>query len=208
MDPSAALCTHAGCQSQLETLTHAFLSCPAVAPAAAWLCALFAAVSGQPPPPAHAQVLLADDCTVWQPQPASLAFLWANMRMCYLLSIWRLRCRRSLTGKPFDAAAVAAATVVELRTAIARDWTRTNRDLTRLDASYWEWFRGRDPSLDLDDFEARWAHRGVLCAVHEGQLGVPRLQLLLSPSFPVPLPVPGPAAAPGAAHVVADVLDL
>ena len=36
--PELACCSHPGCEGALETLSHAFLLCPAVAPAAAWFC--------------------------------------------------------------------------------------------------------------------------------------------------------------------------
>jgi hypothetical protein len=194
LPPYAACCMHPGCQEQLETLTHAFISCPAVAAAADWVCRLFASVSGQPPPPADPHVLLAADPSAWQPSPTSLQFLWSNLRLAFLASVWRLRCDRALSRRPFDARAVALAVVQRLRSAILRDWTRATRDLTRLDASYWEWFRGRDPSLDLETFETRWAHGSVLCALVQpapassqpGQrLG---LQLRLSHAAPVPVP--------------------
>ena len=195
LPPDAAYCTHPGCHQQLETLTHALLTCPAVAPAVDWLCALFAAVSGEPAPPAHPQVLLADDCTVWQPQPASLQFLWTNMRLSFLHGVWLLRCRRSLTHRPFTALEVAGATVRALRAAMQRDWTRAGQDLTRLEPAYREWFRGRDPSLKREQFEGRWAHRGVLCVV-QGSPGCLLLRLTLDAPVPAPAVEPTPAAAP------------
>ena len=114
------------------------------------------------------------------------------------LELWLLRCRRSLTHQPFDALAVAWATVRALRGAIQRDWTRASRDLTRLEPAYTEWFRGRDPALDMGVFQDRWAHRGVLCAVQGRRLQL-RLsldaQLRLSLDAPVPAPAAGPAPA-------------
>jgi hypothetical protein len=172
LPPAAACCLHPSCEQQLETLSHAFLTCPAVAPAATWLCDVFGTVSGQPPPPATPQVLLADDPSAWQPHPP-LQFLWTNMRLTFLSCIWRLRCQRSLTRRPFDARAVALAVVQALHSAIVRDWTRATRDLTRLDASYSEWFRGRDPSLAIEEFEGRWSHGGVLCVVQHALAGAP-----------------------------------
>jgi hypothetical protein len=195
LPPAAACCMHPACQEQLETLSHAFLTCTAVAPAAAWLCDLFAAVSGRPPPPVSPQILLADDPSVWQPCPSGLQFLWANMRLAFLASVWRLRCERSLTHRPFGAHAVALAVVRTLRSAILRDWTRTTRDLTRLDASYSEWFRGRDPSLDMEQFEDRWVHGGVLCSVQQPAPGSPaQLQLRLTQAAPMPVPLEAHAA--------------
>ena len=200
LPPDAAYCTHPACQlQQLETLTHAFLLCPAVVPAVSWLCNLFAAVSGQPAPPADPQVLLADSYAAWQPQPSSLQFLWTNMRLTFLHSVWQLRCRRSLTHQPFGSLAVAGAVVRALRAAMQRDWTRVSRDLTRLEPAYQEWFRGRDPSLDRQAFEQRWAYRGVLCRVAGNSL-----HLRLSLDGPVPAPAAGPAVAAAAAAAAAE----
>ena len=156
---------------------------------------MFAAVSGQPLPPATPQVLLADEPFVWQPHPSSLQFLWTNMRLAFLASVWRLRCERSLTHRSFDAHAVATAVVRVLRSAILRDWTRTKLYLTRLDASYCEWFRGRDPSLDMEEFEDRWSHGGVLCAVLHVPGSAPQLQLRITQTAPAPVP---PAPVHGA----------
>lgn len=197
LSPGSAYCTHPACaELQLESLTHAFIACPAVAPAAAWLCSLFAAVSGQPPPPVHPQVLLADNPSVWSPQPSSLQFLWTNMRMSFLASVWRLRCRRTLAYAPFTPLAVAGAVVSTLRSAIWRDWTRATRDLTRLEPAYWEWFRGRDPALDMVEFEARWAHGSVLCQVVDDADPQHGLRLRLSVDAPVPAPGPAPDPVP------------
>lgn len=193
LPPAAACCLHPTCD-QLETLSHAFVTCPAVASAATWLCDLFAAVSGRPPPPATPQVLLADEPSVWQPHSSSLQFLWTNLRLAYLASVWRLRCERSLTHRPFDARAVTLAVVRVLRSAILRDWTRATRDLTRLDASYCEWFRGQDPSLSMEEFGSRWSFGGVLCSVQHALGGARQLQLRISQTTPVPVP-PAPAGS-------------
>ncbi len=190
---AAAQCSHPSCELQLETLTHAFVECPAVAPAAAWLCSVFAAVSGRPPPPADARVLLAADPAVWQPEPSALCFLWVNMRVAFLHAVWQLRCRRSLTGQAFSAAAVCGAVVAALRAAIRRDWQRVTLRLEGLDGTCAEWFRGRDMSLGEAEFGRRWGRGGVLCSVQEE-----RLRVRFSLAHPVPAPV-APPAQPAAA---------
>eukprot|EP00961_Rhodomonas_salina_P120259 1618611-Rhodomonas_salina.1 len=56
-----ACCSNPGCEGVLEDLSHAFLTCPAVAPAAEWVCRFFEVVAECPPPPRTAQVLLGDN---------------------------------------------------------------------------------------------------------------------------------------------------
>jgi hypothetical protein len=210
--PQQACCTHAGCQGQLETLSHAFVLCPAVAPAAEWVCRLFAAVAGEPPPPATPAVLLAGDHTTaaggWEPpEDLGLARLWLCLRAAYLHAVWQLRCRRSLADAPFAAAGVCAAVVASVRSSIQRDWVRTTQNLVRLAGACPEWFRGRSPTLSLPVFLSRWAPRGALCHVEgAGEEGVPpRLHVHLCLTHPaaappqVPLALQGAAPEPGAA---------
>lgn len=184
-----ACCTHPACSQELETLSHAFLSCPAVAPAAEWVCRVFGAVAGCAPPVASARVLLADDRVEWSP-PAAGA-LWLALRAAFLHSVWQLRCQRSLTGTPFSAAGVCAAVVAAVTASIRRDWARASQNLVRLSGACPEWFRGASPALLVQAFEARWAHRGVLCQVRRtaGEEGERReLVLRFSLSHPVPSP--------------------
>lgn len=190
LPPADACCQHEGCagaaEPPLETLTHAFLTCPAVAPAAAWVCDVFAAASGGPPPPACPRVFLADETTVWAP-PAGLGHLWTHLRLAYLLAVWRLRARRSLAGQPFDAAAVCGAVVATVRAAIRRDWTRATHDVRRMDGTYAEWFRGRDASITAAAFHERWSAGGALCGIAAGG----GLDLRFSLAQPVPAPAAG-----------------
>ena len=206
--PALACCSHAACVSQLETLSHAFLACPAVAPAAAWLCRVFGAVAGGHEPPVSAQLLLGDSRAAWQP-PRGSEHLWTALRVAYVHSVWRLRCRRSLTGRAFTAASVCAAVVAAIREAIQRDWARATQSLVKLSGACPEWFRGRSPALSLSDFRARWAVRGVLCTalggVEEGgdedaPARPPQLTLHFSLAHPVPAPAAPAAAAPSTAQ--------
>jgi hypothetical protein len=80
-----ACCAHPACQGELETLSHAFLLCPAVAPAAEWVCRVFGAVAGCAPPPASARVLLADDDVEWVPPGADQ--VWLALRAAYLHAV-------------------------------------------------------------------------------------------------------------------------
>ena len=135
LPPGEACCSHAACAGlavpPLEGLTHAFVECPAVAPAAAWVCRVFAAASGGAPPPVCPRVLLADEPSVWAPPP-DLRHMWAHLRLSYLHAVWQLRARRDLAGQPFGPAAVCGAVVAAVRAAIQRDWTRATRDMRHL----------------------------------------------------------------------------
>lgn len=207
-----ACCSHPTCDSVLETLSHAFLSCPAVAPAAAWVCSVFGAVIGGPSPPVDAQLLLGDRRTAWQP-PAGTEHLWTALRVAYVHSVWQLRNRRSLTGRAFTATATCAAVVAAIREAIQRDWARATNSLVRLSGSSPEWFRGRNTALALGMFKARWAVRSVLCTVVGGgevpegggsnteePVQQPKLTFHFTLGHPVPAPVAPAASAPSTAQ--------
>ena len=203
---AVACCSHAACVSELETLSHAFLACPAVVPAAAWLCRVFATVAGGQEPPVSAQLLLGDSRTAWQP-PRGTEHLWTALRVAYVHSVWRLRCRRSLQGRAFTATGVCAAVVAAIREAIQRDWARATQSLVKLSGACPDWFRGRSPALSLSDFRARWTVRGVLCTVLGGEeegrdvdAPPPQLTLHFSLAHPVPAPAAPAAAAPSDAQ--------
>lgn len=202
---SAAYCEHAGCQAAgvLESLSHAFVHCPAVTPAAAWLCSVFGAVSGGPAPPVCPRVLLGDEHAVWHPAP-QLQHCWTHLRLSFLHSVWQLRARRSRAGRPFCPATVCAATIAAVRSVIQRDWLRATVDLRRLPGTYSEWFRGRDVSISPDEFLRRWAQHDCLCTVQPGAGGAAQLSL----RFSMAVPVAAPAALPGTPAGVLEVEDL
>ena len=179
-----ACCTHPACEGVLETLSHAFLLCPAVAPAAEWVCQVFGAVVGCAPPPATARTLLAG--VGWVPPRAG--HVWLALRAAFLHTVWQLRCRRSLAGLPLSAPGVCAGVVAAVTTSIRRDWARATKDLVKLSGACPEWFRGRSPALTLAQFKARWAHRHVLCRVGGGEDERRELELRFSLSHPVPAP--------------------
>ena len=69
LPPGSACCPHPACsvgaaRPPLDDLGHAFLTCPAVAPAVDWVCRVFAAASGGPQPPSCPRVF-------WVMRPAS-----------------------------------------------------------------------------------------------------------------------------------------
>lgn len=201
----AAYCECYECQPAgvLESLSHAFLHCPAVAPAAAWLCSVYAAVSGGAAPPCCPRVLLGDEHAVWRPEP-SLQHCWTHLRVSFLHSVWQLRARRSRAGRPFCPSTVCAATVAAVRAAIQRDWLRASQDLRRLPGTYSEWFRGRNVNISMERFERRWARGGCLCVLEAEAEDTARMAL----RFTVAVPVAAPAAAPDAPAAMLDVDDL
>jgi hypothetical protein len=182
---AAAYCTSPTCGAacRVETLTHAFLDCPAAAPAADWLLDLWVAITGTRPP-RDARVLLADDHRIWQPAgPAPLGRLWTLLRAAWLHSVWHCRSwRPELQGSSF-AAAAATRVVQSVRSAIRRDWLRATQGVRALSDLPKDYFRGRDPALDMEVFLQSWAHEGVLCSVVDGEFA-----LHLSTSRPVPVP--------------------
>ena len=130
-----ACCSHAACRGQqLETLTHAFLECPAVQSAVDWLLntwqALAAGAGDQPP--RDARVLLVDDHRVWAPPP-NLAKLWHRLRLAVLYGIWHYRCRRTFCRGRSLAALATRMAVDTLQRCIQRDWRRVVGVVRRVD---------------------------------------------------------------------------
>lgn len=208
---SEGLCPHPQCQQAgaLETLTHAFLDCPAVAPALDWLLQLWAAITpGQPQPPRCALLLLADWQQAWKPSPQQ-AELWGLLRVTFLGCAWHQRCQRpggpQITAQQ-SAFTVAASVVAFVREAIRRDWARTQHDVRMLCPHLpSRHFRGRNPELAMDAFKARWC-RGPphVCTVQDSG----RLRLLLTTHHPVPVPgLPAEAAAEGGEEWLEDAID-
>jgi hypothetical protein len=100
-----AACAAAGRPGQLDTLSHAFLACPAVVPALQWLQDVFAALTGTPAPPLDPLVLLAAAPWRWAPPPEWLLF-WHRLRITFLGCVWNTRFGAAL---PWAGAAAAAA---------------------------------------------------------------------------------------------------
>jgi hypothetical protein len=195
---SSVACDAPGCAGAgvLETLTHAFLTCPEVVPVIDWLTATWEALA-QCRVPRSSRVLLADDLEAWPARPGApgAVRLWTRLRVAVLGAIWRVRCSRDEhRGESFARRAVRLG-VQQLLAAIQRDWSRTQGDLRMADGGAFcvDWWRGFDVSQSVSDFEAQWAQPPLLCRV-EGEVpavaGVDqrRLVLMLGLGHPVPLP--------------------
>lgn len=194
----APQCSQAG---SLETLSHAFLDCPESAPAVDWLCRAWASLTGGPPPPLSAAVLLGDDLRGWlEGNPSShpsLLALWTRLRVSLLGSLWKARCARDQGSLRFVSLAREAVTsaVETVADAIQRDWLRTTIDLRTLDNGSFctEWWRGLNPALSVVDFTARWTHGSFFCSVEWGDADAdppvpPSLSCRLGPELPLPFP--------------------
>ena len=193
-----AMCEAPPCSGHpvVETLSHAFLDCPAASPAIDWLVATWTQLS-QIPVPRSARVLLADDLDAWPGHPTDAGSLavWTRLRVAVLGAIWELRCARSSSGESFARQAVSLA-LQHLLGALQRDWGRTQGDVRHLDAGGFcmDWWRGVDTALSVDQFKQQWAHPPLLCQVVgqrpllPGSADTRTLELLLRPGHPVPLP--------------------
>ncbi|KAJ9518354.1 hypothetical protein QJQ45_010319 [Haematococcus lacustris] len=151
------------CQpGQLETLTHAFLTCPAVAPVWEWVLDVYGHLTGTRPPSGDALLLLSgrptrSEAPPFQP-PDSL--LWLRLRVAYLGTVWRLRSSGAATAlqPQMVAQRVAEEVVLTLSSAVKRDWHRVGRDIRvgLCGAVPSTWFRGKDPELGADQFDRLW----------------------------------------------------
>jgi hypothetical protein len=179
-----------------ETLSHVFLHCPVVQPAAQWLRRLCQQALGQAPP-LDAAVIVVGDGSKWAPAAGAAdaagadgdaGDLWTHLRLQYLKTVWSLTARRARTGQQFDAAAVVAATAAALERAIWRDWERVWAAPEGAD-SLPSWCRLglRQVVLDRSAFERRWLAGGVLAHL-EGASGRGVLRVH------VPRALVGPAA--------------
>ena len=197
-DPTTAFCSAPACQDAqtMETAEHLFLTCPSVAPAADWLCRLWAAVAGpgSAAPPCTVAVLLADDDRTWRPGGSEeQQELWTTLRLSWLHSVWTLRCRRlrEPLGPAITPAGIVGVVVANVKRLIRRDFTRTICDARNMTAAPSSWFRGPVvPTLAPDAFLTRWAgHGNALCSVGTttGASQSRRLVLHLSSSSPVAL---------------------
>ena len=202
--PCSNLCGSQGCSGlgRIETLTHAFLECPDMAPAADWLCEAWAALTGRAAPPRSAAVLLADDLRAWTvdspvEEPRLLA-LWTRLRVAVIGSIWQARCARD-QGRLRDISPARLAillAVKQLRGAIERDWLRVSQDIRTLDNGFFcaDWWRGVDPQLSIEKFNLSWAFGSIFCSVTEGDEDAdPPLPASIAIYFGEDQPLPFPA---------------
>ena len=173
-----------------ETLSHAFLTCPAAAPVVDWALSLWEALTpGAAQPPRCASVLLLDRRDHWRP-PQYADAAWNALRVTLLGCLWHLRCSRGAAeGMPPTAASCAyrasAAVVEHLVEAINRDWLRVTEEVPLLSEDVCSsLFRGRRLGLSQAAFVGRWSMQGRLCAVRDDGSLVIRLAL----DRPVPIP--------------------
>ncbi|KAJ9513311.1 hypothetical protein QJQ45_001346 [Haematococcus lacustris] len=184
----------------LETLTHAFLTCPSVAPAWEWVLDVYGRLTGTRPPSSDALLLLSGRPTHSEAGPFQPpdAHLWLRLRVAYLGSVWRIRSLGPAAALQPQSLAhrVAQGVIFTLSSAVQRDWYRVGRDI-RVGlggAVPSTWFKGRDPRLDERKFASLWpAASGGWFQRQQGELVV-RLSL----QWPVPAPpILGAAAEPG-----------
>lgn len=186
-DATSPYCASPACAGHdaLETLTHAFLDCPAVRPVITWLCETWRLLSGVDVP-RTARLLLADDPEGWDGARAPGAYqLWTRLRVATLGAIWQVRCARDRGASSFANRAVKLA-VDSVVGAIRRDWQRTHSDIRRADDGDLtrDWWSSTDVGLTLRRFRAEWTSPPLLCDIDQAG----RLQLKLSRVRPVLAP--------------------
>jgi hypothetical protein len=165
---TAACCfSQRGCAASLETVTHAFVTCPVLAPVWAWVCDTWAALTDVAPPRETA-VLVVGDLSAWSPPPSFLP-LWTLFRLAVLHAIWQLRCarNRSLGTASFTAGNVIGLACSQLDTCMCIDWNRINiveraQVHARIAAT------STRPAFTLDAFCRRWCMRDVFARVAGG----------------------------------------
>ncbi|KAJ9519337.1 hypothetical protein QJQ45_023134 [Haematococcus lacustris] len=153
----------------LETLTHAFLTCPAVVPAWEWVLDMYGHLTGTRPPSGDAMLLLngrptRGEAPPFQP-PDSL--LWLRLRVAYMGVVWRLRSSGAATAlQPQQVARRVVEEVISTPTmAVKRDWHRVGRDIRMglCGAVPSTWFKGKDPELDAAHFDQLWPEASGAC---------------------------------------------
>ena len=180
----------------LETISHALLSCPAVAPAIVWLRATWAALADLDVSlvPSGSQVLLVDTLGGWEEAPVGMPAqrLWSRLRVATLGAIWQARCERDAAGLPPGitlARRAASLALAAVEGAIHRDWARVAAVAPApLPPFCVAWFRGLDLSISLSDFKERWTEPGFFCEVHEEDGPLPTLEVHLGGPLCPPLP--------------------
>ncbi|KAJ9506919.1 hypothetical protein QJQ45_002468 [Haematococcus lacustris] len=152
--PGSSACRF--CQpGHLETLTHAFLTCPAVVPAWEWVLDVYGRLTGTRPPSGDAMLLLSGRPTRGEAPPFQPpdSLLWLRLRVAFLGAVWRLRSSGAATAlQPQQVARrVVEEVIATLTTAVKRDWHRVGRDIRvgLCGAVPSTWFKGKDPELAL-----------------------------------------------------------
>jgi hypothetical protein len=178
---------------QLETLQHSLMFCPAVRPAVEWMAAVWGRISGTPPP-FTSDVWLQDNQSSWSPQPDDYASrTWTFMRATLLSTAWEWRCRRDACGVQFTAGQVISACIAVVERQVRADWQRVVSDVVLVAGTSRSWFRGRDPTIPLVEFEARWCRNAVVARVRPAANASSKPQL----EFRLVGPTAGAAGAGG-----------
>ena len=143
------------------------------------------AITGQLALPLTAAVLLAGDHRGW-PVEAALLPLWTRLRLTTLWHLWRASRPGALDAgaQPLTAVRVASSILHDCRGAIQRDFTRVSSLIDCDMGVPMAWLRGRSPTMELTQFQARWCHRGVLCRAASDRV----MELRWTAAHPVPLP--------------------
>lgn len=176
------LCEAQCCEHQdprpLETLHHMYMQCAVGRGALKWLAGLWGLIDpGGAPVPEEARVWLADDESVWQPR-AELVPLWELLRLTMLKSVWSVRCvARQGSRAGFTRSAAIAAFVREVRGLIRQDWATVEGDVRTMAGVPPSWFRGRDPTTTLAQFQEAWCVSGLLARV-QPMAGAPHRHVL------------------------------
>jgi hypothetical protein len=195
--PGIHLCPNACCRSRprdkpLDSLTHAFVECPAYAGARAWLQDTWHAVAGHRPP-LDAEVLLGDREEAWGAYPdRALQPLWSSLRLAWLHALWAAHRSGNPSRRHANSVVAAAVRYLQQRmrsTFCSCDATRRIYDrlpLAVISTSVRE--------LGVEAFRRQWAAGGgVLCDVlPDAVTGLPRLHVRLDLQHPVPAPPPPP----------------
>ncbi|KAJ9515864.1 hypothetical protein QJQ45_008752 [Haematococcus lacustris] len=157
------------CQpGHLETLTHAFLTCPAVVPAWEWVLDVYGRVTGARPLLGDAMLLLSGRPTRGEAPPFQPpdSLLWLRLRVAYLGAVWRLRSSGAATAlQPQQVARRVVEEVIStLTTTVKRDRHRVGRDIRvgLCGAVPSTWFKGKDPELDAAHFDQLWPEAPTL----------------------------------------------
>ena len=160
------VCPFPGCQgppAHLETLQHMFLECPVGKGALEWLSRLWGRLDGGHCPPVTAQVMLADDHSVWEPRSPAVRKLWTVLRVTMLKRVWLLSRGEHLGATVAQACLkVVSAFVAEVCGLIRQDWLRVVGDLREESGIGAQWLRGRSLAMTLAQFQSRWCVGGVL----------------------------------------------
>lgn len=211
-DACCAACRAAGRGDHLETLSHAFLDCPDVAPALEWLLGVAGYLFDELVPRDPLVILGAADW-VWAPRAGGrpVTNLWSILRIAYLGAVWTVRC--AVRALHPGARCICDQVVRTLAQGVQRDWLRTLRDVRQDYGGVVPsvWFRGPAPELTTEAFQALWPNLGPWYRTPPGD-GVVDVLLSLDwpgaappPPPPPPATPPSPAASPPAADAVAQL---